>query len=268
MNGLLVEADASERKNERSAWVLAGIAIAVPMVVAWLLPAVAQPASYHLFADQRTCLGIPNALNVLSNVAFLVVGALGLRFTLGGWRRRNRDAFSSAATAVPYSIAFGGVALTTFGSAYYHWNPNDATLVWDRLPMAFGFAGIVAGTLGDRVREPEASLAVVLSIAALGSVLWWAFSGNLLPYLAMQGVYLVVALYATARMRSRFSHAGWLYVALAVYGAAFLCEQFDLVVFDALGGIVSGHTIKHLLAASAMAVVYAMLLKRRSLALT
>ena len=32
-----------------------------------------QPASYHAFADTRTLHRIPNALNVLSNVVFLVV---------------------------------------------------------------------------------------------------------------------------------------------------------------------------------------------------
>lgn len=29
-----------------------------------------------------------------------------------------------------------GVAAVGFGSAYYHLQPNDSTLVWDRLPVS------------------------------------------------------------------------------------------------------------------------------------
>src|SRR5438270_9011932 len=43
-----------------------------------LAPRIAQPVSYHHFADTRTMLGVPNALNVLSNVPFLIVGLWGL----------------------------------------------------------------------------------------------------------------------------------------------------------------------------------------------
>ena len=33
-----------------------------------------QPERYHDFADQRTVLGVPHALNVVSNLGFLIVG--------------------------------------------------------------------------------------------------------------------------------------------------------------------------------------------------
>ena len=33
--------------------------------------------SYHIFADNRTQLGIPNCLDVLSNIPFMVVGRSG-----------------------------------------------------------------------------------------------------------------------------------------------------------------------------------------------
>jgi hypothetical protein len=45
----------------------------------WLFtPALAQPENYFPFADQRSWLGIPNAADVLSNLAFVAVGLLGL----------------------------------------------------------------------------------------------------------------------------------------------------------------------------------------------
>ena len=44
-----------------------------------LLPPIAQDPTYHQFADQRTLLGIPNFWNVVSNLPFVLVGAMGLR---------------------------------------------------------------------------------------------------------------------------------------------------------------------------------------------
>ena len=38
------------------------------------LPPIPQDQSYHAFADDRTMVGIPNFLNVISNLPFLVVG--------------------------------------------------------------------------------------------------------------------------------------------------------------------------------------------------
>ena len=39
-------------------------------------------------------------------------------------------------------VLFLGILLTGFGSAYYHLEPNDQTLFWDRLPMAISFDDI------------------------------------------------------------------------------------------------------------------------------
>jgi hypothetical protein len=95
----------------------------------WLAPANPANQSYHQFADQRSLLGIPNGLNVLSNAIFLVVGLQGILFLL----RRNAEAttsfFVQRREKVPYVVFFLGVALTTFGSVYYHWKPDNDGLV-------------------------------------------------------------------------------------------------------------------------------------------
>ena len=44
-----------------------------------LLPPILQDQSYHRFADERTLFGIPNFWNVVSNLPFIAVGAVGLR---------------------------------------------------------------------------------------------------------------------------------------------------------------------------------------------
>jgi len=63
----------------RRRWLLLGIGIGVAMVAAmFALPRIPQDPGYHNFADTRPWLGIPNFLDVASNLPFLVVGLLGL----------------------------------------------------------------------------------------------------------------------------------------------------------------------------------------------
>jgi hypothetical protein len=236
--------------------VLAALAAVAPWIAAALLPAVPQWPSYHDFADQRAWVGVPHALNVLSNLPLLAVGALGLAHL-----RRTR---APRSVAVPYGVFFAGALLTAFGSAWYHADPRDATLVWDRLPIALAFAGLSAGTLADRAPGRAMPYSVGLSAIAVATVLVWHWSGDLLPYLVMQAGFVAAALVAAATLRSAFTHGAGLYAAAAVYALAFACERLDKPIAAWFGGEVSGHTLKHLLAAAAIAVVLAMLRRRRA----
>src|SRR4051794_13255579 len=91
----------------------------------WCRTAIAQPLSYHHFADQRTIGGVPHFWNVISNVPFLLVGALGLRFVFSTRSLVSTGSFVSPAERWPYALFFVGVALTSFGSAYYHLDPTN-----------------------------------------------------------------------------------------------------------------------------------------------
>ena len=235
-----------------------------PWLVAWLLPSFAQPQSFHDYADQRIWLGLPHAADVLSNLPFFVVGAIGLHFTLLGWRTKNPNAFSDQRAAWAYALLFLGILLTAFGSAWYHAQPNDATLLWDRLPMALGFAGLVAGTLTDRA--PQRSWQLLLAFAAIGAgtVLYWHVWGNLVPYLVMQVGFIAAALIATAWITPRYTHANRVYAAAGLYAVAIIFERLDHQVYALLGGWISGHTLKHLAASVAIMIIYAMLRKRRA----
>jgi len=130
-------------------------------VVTAFVPRVAQDPAYHNFADTRAALGIPNFLNVVSNLPFLVVGALGLAFLARDARRGGGDAFASPAERRPYWPFFSGVALTAVGSGYYHWQPSNDTLFWDRLPMTLAFMALLASVIGERI-----------SLRAGGRLLW------------------------------------------------------------------------------------------------
>jgi hypothetical protein len=127
-------------------WTIAGV-----VVIGVLLgPRIAQPQSYHLFADQRTVFGISHFFDVVSNLGFLVVGVWGVVFVMKANSGAN-GTFLHPGERWPYFFFFLGVLLTAFGSAYYHWAPDNARLVWDRLPMAMGFMGLLAAVLAERM---------------------------------------------------------------------------------------------------------------------
>jgi hypothetical protein len=198
-------------------------------LILYLLPALYQDETYHQFADRRTLLGVPNFWNVVSNAPFAIVGILGL-LTL---------------TDLASRILFAGVFLTAFGSAYYHWAPDDARLVWDRLPMTIVFMTLFALVIEERLRARTKDLLAALLFCGVASALWWRFTGNLWPYVLVQ---FVPMLAIPALLVIRPGKPGLLPV-IVFYGLAKIAEQFDAAVYTVLP--LSGHTWKHLLGAGA-----------------
>ncbi len=219
--------------------------------VAFALPPVAQDAAYHDFADRRPILGVPNALNVLSSAPFVIVGLLGLGRVL---RRARGAAWERAG----FLVLFGGVALTGVGSAWYHLTPTTATLFWDRLPMTLAFMPLLALVLGERVSERAGPWLLPLCLAAgVGSVVHWrlgeaAGSGDLRLYALVQFLPVLAIPLALGLFPRRWIRGADLLVAVGWYALAKIFEALDATIF-ALGGIVSGHTLKHLAAAAAAA---------------
>jgi hypothetical protein len=234
-------------------------------VAAILVPAMPQPLSYHAFADCRTLLGIPNFFNVISNVPFLIAGAWGLALVL-----RGDGNFLDEREKLPYLVFFLGALLTCLGSAYYHAAPDNPRLVWDRLPMTLGFAGLVSAALMERLGASlgRRSLWPLLALGMLTVIYWYgserAGAGNLIPYAAYQTWSIVVIVFLIlAFPATRYSHGRFLAWAAVWYGLAKVFETFDLQVYRLLGGALSGHTIKHLLAAiGVLAIVWQLRLRR------
>ena len=218
------------------------LAVAAAALFAWLVPPVVQDPAYHAFADRRPWLGLPNALDVLSNVPFLVAGLAGLAAV-----RRRRDIVHRAA----WNTLFAGICLVAFGSAWYHLDPGDASLVWDRLPMTVGFMGFAAAFVAEQVALRR-SLPLLLALVAAGiaSVIYWQYFDDLRWYGLVQFLPLLLVLVLLLRLRPRFDRRDLLLAALAAYAVAKVFEYFDHGVFALTAGIVSGHTLKHLAAAA------------------
>jgi len=247
-------------------WLLAAFTVALA-IAAFAIPAMPQPLSYHAFADCRTIWSIPNFFNVVSNLPFLAGGALGLAQVVRGDGR-----FIDPREQLPYLVFFLGAFLTCFGSAYYHAAPDNPRLVWDRLPMTLGFAGLVAAAVAERV-DLKLGLRSLWPLLALGvaSVLYWyaterAGAGNVIPYAAYQAwSILVIVLLILAFPARRYTRGTLLMWAALFYGIAKFFETFDLAVYRAVGGTLSGHTIKHLFAAAAVFAIVRQLRLRRPL---
>ncbi|MBI3569624.1 MAG: ceramidase domain-containing protein [Gammaproteobacteria bacterium] len=234
------------------AFLLIAFAIAVAGVL-WL-PPIAQDPTYHDFADRRGLLGIPNFLDITTNLAFLAVGIAGIILCA-------RDEKPGARRA--WMACFTGVTLVCFGSGYYHFAPDNGTLVWDRLPMSIGFmalsVAVVAECVNPRLERILLAPAILLGIA---SVIYWHYTDDLRLYVLVQFLPLlmipaVLLLFGGAR-----KDRGYLLTALAVYMVSKLAEYYDRAVFEWTGAIISGHSLKHLLAALALFIVYTMLRRR------
>jgi len=217
-----------------------------------LLPPIAQDPAYHDFADRRGLLGVHNFLNVTTNLAFLAVGIAGIVLCA----RRQHEIGARWA----WLACFIGVVLVCFGSGYYHLNPNIDTLVWDRLPMSIGFMALSVAVLAEHVNPRlEKYLLAPAIIFGIASVVYWHYTGDLRLYVLVQFLPLVMLPAILLLFKSRYTHGGLLLLALAIYVISKLAEHFDAAVFAATGDVISGHSLKHLLAAVALIVVYWML---------
>jgi hypothetical protein len=221
------------------------VALAIAALAAlWLfMPAVAQPDEYHRFADARAWLGVPNAANVLSNLAFVAVGLLGL-IRLGPGHRPLMPA-----VRLGLGVFFLGLFLTGFGSGYYHWRPTNATLIWDRLPMTIVFAGLFGAGLAERVSARSGLIVLLLMlVVGLASVLYWEVTADLSLYAVVQfGGMAAILLLLSIPKRGQDPFPWW--TLIAWYGVAKLLEAGDVFVWNATREAVAGHMLKHVAAA-------------------
>jgi hypothetical protein len=237
-------------------WAMA-LAVLSPLAVLMALEPIPQDPAYHILADARAYCGVPNFLNVASNIPFLIVGAVGLIFCL---RRPRQGAGRS------WAAFFLGVACVFAGSAYYHSAPDNSTLVWDRLPMTLAFMGLFAGLLAEHMGERFERVLLGPALAVgIASIAWWAHSDDLRLYVWVQFAPLVAIPLALATYPGRYTHRHYLIYGLAFYLLAKVAEFYDREIMVLTAQALSGHSLKHLLAACAPLVVYLMLWRRTPL---
>jgi len=226
-------------------WIILTVA-AVGVIGSLFVPRIPQDPAYHQFADSRTLLGIANFWNVITNIPFVLVGIFGLV-------RLSRV----VALRSGYLIVCIGIVLVAVGSSYYHYAPSTKSLVWDRLPMTIVFMALFSAIIEDRVSGRAGKILLwPLIVVGAASVGYWHLSelqgnGDLRPYglvqfLPLVLIPLILILFPTGAMRTSF-----LWWTLVIYALSKIAEHFDLWIFE-ITGMISGHSIKHLLASLAI----------------
>lgn len=241
------------------------IAYSVLITAVWFIamPRMPQDPGFHNFADKSFWLGIPQFGDVISNLGFLLAGIWGLWVC-----RRKKNALASKIPdfdLYAYEMFFAGVTLTAFGSAYYHWEPSNDRLVWDRIPITVSFLSFTMAVLAERVsRDWARRLFYPVLFLGVGSVLHWYWTersgmGDLRFYALVQILPLTALPFVLWAFPGRYSKSSYLLGAMVFYLFAKVAERGDWTVAQWTSGVVSGHSLKHWLAAGGPLLVAWML---------
>lgn len=245
------------------AWTLICISL-VCIVGALFLPAMPQLPGYHGLADDRSFWGLPNMLNIITNIPFTLVGIAGIRLLAKEYALNVLVELKAC-----YYWFFTGIAGVGLGSIFYHSDPSNDTLVWDRLPMSIAFMSFFCIILGEYVSIKMAkSLSYPLLLVGAGSVLYWWLGENqghgdlriygLVQYLPLLLMPIILLIYP-----AKFTHGNRFWVFYGLYGLAKVFEIADMPIYQLLG-FISGHSLKHLAAAAGCAVFLRQMMIRKA----
>ena len=225
------------------------------LIYIFSMPVITQDPLYHLFVDTRSFGAIPNTQDVLSNIFFVLVGILGVKEVLN---KKNHQASS-------WIIFFLSIILVAPGSAYYHWSPNNFTLLWDRLPMSLGFMALFIILISEHI-NPKAEKYLTLGLLlGISSVIVWIITDDLRFYFWIQFSSFIIIPLVLLFFSSRYSHKYLYGISLFLYGLAKWSEVKDEAIFSLSHQFISGHTLKHLLAALGIAVLWWMVRIRKEI---
>ncbi|OMP01559.1 Ceramidase [Corchorus olitorius] len=238
------------------AWAAAAAIILCFIVLMRVTPAIPQPQYYHNFADKRQFFGIPNTLNVVSNLTFIVIGITGLVLC----HYKNYFNIRSQGERWGWTCFYIGVITVGLGSAYYHLEQNHPRLLWDRLPMTIAFTSLMAILITERVDEQMGTFSIIPLL--LAGVISSLFYDDLRPYTFVQFVACVAVPLMAMVLPPKYTHSTYWLLAAGFYPLALLNEGMDRVVYTLTFHLVSGHTLKHLCAAMVPVILSFMLANR------
>ena len=254
----------------QSRYLIFGILSVGIVLIPVLMPPTSQSIDYHQFADQRTYLGIPNFFNVASNIFILFSGLAGVLFLLHPREFFIQKTFIKSLERWPYFILFLSVIMASLASTHYHLAPDNARLVWDRLPIAIGIVTLLSIVLIERISINIGCISLpFLILFGIGSVMFWYWSeqyglGNLNYYIVVQFYSILAIILLGKYFSSRYTRGEDIYVVIILYAFAKLAEIADHEIYS-LGKIISGHSVKHLFVGLAVFWIVYMLQKRRPL---
>lgn len=238
------------------------------LVIAFIvLPALPQDPAYHRFAEDRHWLGIPNFPDVASNLAILLPAVAGL--ILVNRCAPVRGSFRTSFERALATTCFAALVLTAIGSTWYHLAPDNTRLFWDRLPLGLAFTTLPALLIAERLALSRWGRLMILLWVLAGptAVVWWYLGelggrGDLRPYFMLHA-FLFLLSPALLALRSPYTRSALYAVAYVVFMLAMAGDRLDQAIFDFTRGLVSGHTLKHLLTGLAIGTLAFMMAIRR-----
>jgi len=240
---------------------LSTILIIILSVLFFIEP-IAQDLNYHNFADSRTIYSVSNFWNVVSNIPYFLVGLYA--FYKMYWIKSLKIINE---VKVTYFLLFLGVTLVAFGSGYYHLDPNNETLLWDRLPMSIAFMGLFSLVISEfySIKLGKA-LIYPLVVAGVSSVVYWYVGelngdGDLRFYLLVQFLPILLMPIIFIFFKGSFTLTRGYWWLLFFYILAKIFEYFDKEVFELLQ-IISGHSLKHIISAIGLWILVIVFEKR------
>ncbi len=233
------------------------------IVLLFAIGPICQDNRYHLFADDREMLDVPNFWNVISNIPFLIIGALGMLFI----KHKNKD--RNIKTWLNSFVFFIGIFFTGIGSMYYHLHPTNQTLIWDRLPMTVSFMAFFSIVISKFIcARSGARTLIPLVIVGLMSIIYWQMTasrgvGDLRFYALVQflPIILIPVILVIFKFNTPLKKYFWLI--LFTYVMAKFFEASDLLIFD-LTQCISGHSVKHIVAAIGPVIYLSVLYKSKT----
>lgn len=232
-------------------WLIGSITLLLTVGI-WFVNPIPQDLQYHQFADQATLLGVANFWNVISNAPFVFIALFGFwKISRPGLIKTHSLRFYQA------WVILIGVFLTGFGSAYYHFNPTNATLVWDRMPLTLAFMSFLSIVIAEYLSQRAAKILFLpLLLVGVISIGYWDYTesigqGDLRLYALVQFLPMIVIPFVLIFFSSHSKMTPHLWWVLVFYGLAKLLEYFDHHIFDVLN-IMSGHPLKHVVASVAV----------------
>lgn len=220
----------------------------VSVVACFFIKPIHQDQEYHNFADRMTLLSLPNFWNVVSNLPFVIIGIMGFIKVIS---------IKEFALKPNYIWFFIGIIGTGFGSGYYHFEPNDATLIWDRLPMTISFMSFLSIIIGEFINIASGKKALYpFLIAGLASIVYWVVSEDLRMYVLIQFLPIILILIILFLSKNNSNYKKYFWLIIVSYTIAKFLESYDLFIYNSTYKAISGHTLKHLAAAAGPFLFY------------
>ena len=189
--------------------------------------------TYHTFVDTKTIGGIPNFMNIVSNGSFLIP-FLYLYIII------RKSSKSSKRT----QLFLGLILCLAVSSGYYHTQPTNDTITLDMLCVISIYLIVVSYFVTSDVMY-------LLVVIGISSVLYWNKTRDLRLYELLKIIIPIYCLYKLHTTRA----ANYLFPLLFISIAVRLCEYNDSMIYRLTGNTISGHSLKHIVAAFQLCVI-------------